>query len=130
MFGLAGWTIERFVARRTRLHELQYAATRLRERPLIWSLLLVAGANLVVFAALALAVTSGSIDLGRLVTYAQSAVGASMIAFGGLNWALDGSAAPVGRCCGSSPGWLAKVPWPAAIVLPPDCRHTRSAFTT
>src|SRR5205807_4485437 len=26
---------------------------------------------------------------------AQSAVGASMIAFGGLNWALDGAAAPV-----------------------------------
>ncbi len=27
--------------------------------------------------------------------FAQSAVGASMIAFGGLNWALDGAAAPV-----------------------------------
>src|SRR5437867_3491076 len=31
LFGLASWTIDRFVARRTRLHELQYAATRLRE---------------------------------------------------------------------------------------------------
>ena len=41
LFGLAGWTIDRFIARRTRLHELQYAATRLRERPVIWSLLLV-----------------------------------------------------------------------------------------
>jgi ABC-type multidrug transport system fused ATPase/permease subunit len=95
MFGLVGWTIERFVARRTRLHELQYVATRLRERPLIWSLLLVAAANVVVFWALAFAVANLTIDLGRLVTYAQSAVGASMIAFGGLNWALDGSAAPV-----------------------------------
>src|SRR5204862_507414 len=28
LFGLAGWTIDRFIARRTRLHELQYAATR------------------------------------------------------------------------------------------------------
>jgi len=28
--------------------------------------------------------------------FAQSAVGASMIAFGGINWALDGAAAPVG----------------------------------
>ena len=45
LFGLAGWTIERFVARRTRLHELQYEATRLRERPVLWSLLLVVGAN-------------------------------------------------------------------------------------
>ena len=31
--------------RRTRLHELQYAATRLRERPVIWSMLLVVSAN-------------------------------------------------------------------------------------
>ena len=53
LFGLAGWTIDRFIARRTRLHELQYAATRLRERPVIWSLLLVVSANVVVFWALA-----------------------------------------------------------------------------
>src|SRR5437764_459399 len=32
MFGLAGWVIERFTARRTVLHELQYRATRMRER--------------------------------------------------------------------------------------------------
>jgi len=49
LFGLAGWTIERFIARRTRLHELQYAATRLRERPVIWSLLIVVATNVVVF---------------------------------------------------------------------------------
>jgi hypothetical protein len=30
LFELAGWTLERFVARRTTLHELQYEATRLR----------------------------------------------------------------------------------------------------
>jgi ATP-binding cassette subfamily B protein len=49
LFGLVGWTIDRFVARRTRLHELQYAATRLRERPVVWSMLLVIAANIVVF---------------------------------------------------------------------------------
>ena len=49
LFGLAAWTIDRFIARRTRLHELQYAATRLRERPVIWSLLLVVSANVIVF---------------------------------------------------------------------------------
>ena len=53
LFGLAGWTIDRFVARRTRLHELQYEATRLRERPVLWSMLLVIGANVVVFWSLA-----------------------------------------------------------------------------
>ena len=95
LFGLAGWTIDRFVARRTRLHELQYAATRLRERPVIWSLLLVVAANVVVFWSLASAAADGRISLGEAVVYAQSAVGVSMIAFGGFSWALDGAAAPV-----------------------------------
>jgi hypothetical protein len=95
MFGLAGWVIDRFIARRTRLHELQYKATRLRERPLAWSLLLVAAANVAVLLALASAAAGGSINLGELVVYAQCAVGTSLIAFGGLNWALDGAAAPV-----------------------------------
>jgi ABC-type multidrug transport system fused ATPase/permease subunit len=95
LFGLAGWTIDRFVARRTRLHELQYAATRMRERPVIWSLLLVISANVVVFWVLASAVAHGRISLGEAVVYVQSAVGVSMIAFGGFSWALDGSAAPV-----------------------------------
>jgi ABC-type multidrug transport system fused ATPase/permease subunit len=95
LFGLAGWTIDRFVARRTRLHELQYAATRMRERPVVWSLLLVVAANLLVFVSLANAVAGGGISLGAAVVYVQSAVGVSMIAFGGFSWALDSSAAPV-----------------------------------
>jgi ABC-type multidrug transport system fused ATPase/permease subunit len=95
LFGLAGWTIDRFVARRTRLHRLQYEATRLRERPLAWSLLLVASANAVVLWALASAAAVGRLDLGELVMYAQCAVGTSAIAFGGFNWALDGASAPV-----------------------------------
>ena len=93
-FGLVDWTLERFIGRRKRMHELQYAATRLREQPLTWSVLLVIGANLVLFWSLANAAADGTLDLGRLVTFAQSAVGASMIAFGGLSWALDGAAAP------------------------------------
>ena len=95
LFGLVGWTIDRFVARRTRLHELQYQATRLRERPLVWSLLLVTAANVVVLWALASAAADGRITLGEIIVYAQCAVGASAIAFGGFNWALDGASAPV-----------------------------------
>ncbi|MEP7310307.1 MAG: ABC transporter ATP-binding protein [Acidobacteriota bacterium] len=95
LFGLVGWTIDRFVARRTRLHELQYEATRLRERPVIWSMLLVLGANIVVFWSLAIAAAAGTVTLGAVVVFAQCAVGTSMIAFGGLNWALDTAAAPV-----------------------------------
>jgi ABC-type multidrug transport system fused ATPase/permease subunit len=95
MFGLADWTIDRFIARRTRLHELQYEATKLRERSVLSSLLVVLAANLVVFWALAQATIAGDLELGRLVTFAQAAIGCALIAFGGLNWALDGSAAPV-----------------------------------
>ena len=95
LFGLAGWTIDRFIARRARLHRLQYEATRLRERPLAWSVTLVGIANIAVFWALVSAASTGRIDLGRLVIFALSAVGTSAIAFGGLNWALDGAAAPV-----------------------------------
>jgi ABC-type multidrug transport system fused ATPase/permease subunit len=95
LFGLAGWTIDRFIARRTRLHQLQYAATRLRERPLLLSVLLVLGANILIFWSLGNAASQGRLSLGEIVVFAQSAVGASMIAFGGLSWALDGAAAPV-----------------------------------
>jgi ABC-type protease/lipase transport system fused ATPase/permease subunit len=95
LFGLAPWTLDRFVARRTRLHELQYAATRMRQRPLALSILIVTGANLAVFWFIAQAAVAHSIGLGQAVTFLQSAVGVSAIAFGGLNWALDGAAAPV-----------------------------------
>jgi len=95
LFGLADWTIERFTKRRTLLHKLQYEATRLREKPVLWCLLLVTGANLLVFWSLASAAANQQIDLARAVVFAQSAVGVSMIAFGGLNWVLDGAAAPV-----------------------------------
>jgi ABC-type multidrug transport system fused ATPase/permease subunit len=95
LFGLADWVMERFVGRRTLLHDLQYRATRLRERPLMWSLLLVTAANVLVFWSLASAALSGRMDLAQVVVYAQVAVGVSAIAFGGLSWALDGASAPV-----------------------------------
>jgi ABC-type multidrug transport system fused ATPase/permease subunit len=95
LFGLAEWTIDRFVNRRTRLHALQYEATRLREKPVIWCLLLVGSANLLVFWSLATAAATGTLTLAETIVYAQAAVGTSMIAFGGLNWALDGASAPV-----------------------------------
>jgi hypothetical protein len=65
LFGLADWDIDRFVVRRTRLHALQYAATRLRQRPLAWSLLIVVGASVAVFWSLASAAASGALSLGR-----------------------------------------------------------------
>jgi ATP-binding cassette, subfamily B, bacterial len=95
LFGLAGWTLDRFIAHRTTLHRLQYEATRLRERPVIWSLLIVVAANVGVFWALAADAASGHLATGPLVAYAQCAIGVSLIAFGGFSWALDGASAPV-----------------------------------
>jgi ATP-binding cassette subfamily B protein len=94
LFGLAEWIVERFRSQRRHLFELRWEATRLRERPLVWSILLVLAANMVVFWAMATSALDGQLPLAQLVTFASAAVGTSMIAFGGLSWALDGTAAP------------------------------------
>ena len=95
LFGLAGWTIDRFKANRTILHTLQYKATRLREKPMLITAIVVCSANLLVFWSLAHDTLAGTLSLARLVAFSQIAVGTSLIAFGELNWALDGAAAPV-----------------------------------
>jgi ATP-binding cassette subfamily B protein len=95
LFGLVGWTIARFVERRTRLHALQYEATRLREKPMVWSLLIVLGANVAVFWSMAADATAGRVGLPEIVVFAQAAIGVSLLAFGGFSWALDGASAPV-----------------------------------
>jgi ABC-type multidrug transport system fused ATPase/permease subunit len=95
LFGLAEWTVERFTSRRRRLLDLQWQATRLRERPVLWSLLLVLSANLLVFWLIGSDAAAGRLALGRAVTFASAAVSTGMIAFGGLSWVLDGAAAPV-----------------------------------
>jgi ATP-binding cassette, subfamily B, bacterial len=95
LFGLANWVVDRFRERRRQLFELQWKATRLREQPVTWSLLLVVAANVAVFWSMAAAAVDGTLPLDRAVTYATAAITVSMIAFGGWSWALDGAAAPV-----------------------------------
>lgn len=94
LFGLADWTIDRFVQLRRHLFDLQWRATRLRERSVASSLVVALSANLVVFWTLADAAATGRIELDRVVVFASAAIGTNMIAFGGLSWALDGAAAP------------------------------------
>lgn len=96
LFGLADWVVDRFAKHRRHLHDLRWEATRLRERPLTLSILLVTVANVIVFVSLALDATQGVLDLQELVIYAAATMTASMVAFGGLSWALDGAAAPAG----------------------------------
>src|SRR5262252_4899961 len=104
IFGLPDWVLERFLSSRRRLHRLQYEATRMRERSVLASLALVLAANVLVLWAPAAAALDHRIAVGALIAYASAAVGTSMIAFGGLNWALDGASAPVaavGRLAGA-----------------------------
>ena len=130
LFGLAGWTIERFIARRTLLHALQYEATRLREQPVAWSLLLVTAANVVVFGSLAAAATAGRISLGEVVVFAQAAIGTSMIAFGGFSWALDGAAAPVAAVLRLEGAMAAAGALAPAADRPRVCRRAKSGSAT
>jgi ATP-binding cassette, subfamily B, bacterial len=95
IFGLPDWVLERFLASRRHLHLLQYEATRMRERSVLASLAIAAAANGLVLWMLGSAALDHRLSLGALVAYASAVAGASMIAFGGLNWALDGAAAPV-----------------------------------
>ena len=114
LFGLSGWTVDRFRRHRRKLHDLRWEATKLRERPLATSLVLVTVANVAVFAAMAMDVNAGNLALDRMVMFASAAIATSMIAFGGLSWALDvaapaaavfrlrGAMAPKGALAGGS----------------------------
>jgi ABC-type multidrug transport system fused ATPase/permease subunit len=95
LFGLAAWTVDRFRDARRLLLDLQYEATRLRERPVLWSLLLVLSANVLLFYLMASDALAGRLALSQVVTFAGAAIASSSIAFGGLSWALDQGAAPV-----------------------------------
>jgi ATP-binding cassette, subfamily B, bacterial len=121
LFGLADWVIERFRERRTRLYQLQWEATRMRERPLAGALLVVLVANGIVLLDVAHEAFTGGIGLGAATTYLQAAVGASAVAFGGLSWALDTAAAPAAATV-RLPGEMAR-----AGALPEGTRSRPSA---
>ncbi len=95
LFGLAGWVTDRFVSTRRRLYDLQYEATRLREKSVLLCLAIVLAANVLVFWLLADGAANATVTTAMVVVFVQAAIGVSSIAFGGLNWAMDGAAAPV-----------------------------------
>jgi ATP-binding cassette subfamily B protein len=130
IFGLPDWVLERFLVSRRRLHRLQYEATRMRERSVLASLTLVLAANVLVLWALGAAALGHRLALGALIAYASAAVGTSMIAFGGLNWALDGAAAPVGPSPGSRPRWAGPARSRRVTGPPTACPRTGSGSGT
>ncbi|MFI1962662.1 ABC transporter ATP-binding protein [Streptomyces pathocidini] len=88
LFGLSEWTVARFAANRRRLVDLRWHATRLRQRPMRWTVAVLVGANGLLFWSLAADATAGAINAGEVIIYAQAALGTAALAFGGLNWAL------------------------------------------
>lgn len=95
IFGLSEWTVARFAAARRELVDQRWQATRLRRRPLRWAVLLLAVVNGLMFWSLAAQAASGGISVGRAAMFAQAALGASAVAFGGINWALPPAAESV-----------------------------------
>ena len=87
-------------------------------------------ANVAVLWALWSAAAASRIDLGAFVVYAQCTVGTSLIAFGGLNWALDGAAAPVAAVTRLEPAMAAAGALAPVRRRQPGCRLARSAFAT
>jgi len=92
LFGLSEWTVARFTANRRRLVDLRWQATRLRRKPLRWTVLLLVAANGVLLWSLARDAMSGALGAGQVVLFAQAAAGVSALAFGGLSWALPPAA--------------------------------------
>ena len=95
LFGLQEWVLDRFVRRRHELFELQYAATRLREKSVLGAFAIVLAANLLVFGVIGARALSGDLALDRVVIMAQLAIGVQFVAFGGLSWAMDDAMSPV-----------------------------------
>ena len=95
LFGLSDWTVDDFARRRRRLVDLRWRATRLREKPVRWALIVVTAANGLVFWSIANDAAAGRLGLGSVVTFAAATLGSSALAFGGLNWALWSAAPPV-----------------------------------
>jgi ABC-type transport system involved in cytochrome bd biosynthesis fused ATPase/permease subunit len=95
LFGLSDWVVERFASRRRQFAEILYRERRLRQRPLGWALVLVVGANAIVFTSLARSAAAGTIELSHLVVFASAAVGCASLAFGEFDWWFRGSAVPI-----------------------------------
>lgn len=95
VFGLGGWTVERFASRRRRLVELQWKAMRLRQRSLLTVFAVLGAAHAVVLVPLVSSAVNGDLALGSVVVGAQALLGASALAVGSFAWALEGAAQPV-----------------------------------
>ncbi|MFB0619114.1 ABC transporter ATP-binding protein [Streptomyces sp. AGS-58] len=92
LFGISDWIVRQFASNRRRLVELRWQETRLRQKPLRWAITVLVVANGLLLFRLAADASSGELGTGAVAVFAQAAVGASALAFGGLSWALPPTA--------------------------------------
>ena len=92
IFGLGEWSVAQFAEHCRQLLDLRWQAIRLRQAPIARAIALIVVVNLGLFALLARDGTQGNLDIGQIAVFAQAAVGAAALAFGGLNWALPPAA--------------------------------------
>jgi hypothetical protein len=130
IFGLPDWVLDRFVTSRRRLHQLQYQATRMRERSVLGAMLIVLAANVGVFWLIGAAALGHRIGLGPLVVYAQAAVGTSMIASAGSTGPSMAPPRRSPRSAGSRPQRPLLERSRRARCPRPGCKRHRSASGT
>ncbi|MEQ7007740.1 ABC transporter ATP-binding protein [Actinopolymorpha sp. B17G11] len=125
LFGLSEWVVAQFAASRSRLVELRWQAMRLRPLPTWTTVGLLVGTNGIVMWSLARDLASATVGIGEAVVFAQAAMGASALAFGGLNWSLPYIAQDVAAVLGLGGPMAAAGKLLAAPA--PDPRGVRSS---
>ncbi|MCB0984960.1 MAG: hypothetical protein KDB06_09960, partial [Ilumatobacter sp.] len=96
LFGIGGWVVDRFAARRKRLLELQWESMRLKQRSLMTVFAVLTVAHVAVLIPLVRGALHGERSLAELVVAAQAMVGVTALGVGAsFSWALDSAAAPV-----------------------------------
>jgi hypothetical protein len=87
LFGLADWVVGGFASLRPQLMDLSWEQRRLGRRGARWAMAIIVVANGVFLWSLARDADAGRVAVGALVVFAQAAIGASAVAFGGQNGA-------------------------------------------
>ena len=96
IFGIGGWVVDRFAAKRMSLLNMQWKAMQLQQRSLASVFAVLGVAHLVVLIPLFRSALNGTYGLSSVVVAVQAIVGVAALGVGvSFSWALDGAAAPV-----------------------------------
>jgi ABC-type multidrug transport system fused ATPase/permease subunit len=106
LFGIAQWVVGRFTDARRQLMDIRWRETRLPARRVAVAAALVIAANAGFFWPMASDASSGATTLASAITFAQAAIGASALAFGGMSWALPHAVQAVATVERLEPGLL------------------------